>query len=192
MLADTDGNGVSDYNQCYGISTAELPSDTSSTPAQDSDGDGLDDSQESSLGTNPYDSDTDDDGLTDGFEASWGSSPTNSDSDNDGASDQTENSLRLQPGNPDTDSDGLADGFEVSYTGSLTLSANDADSGDDGISDYLKTNCARGRKKCIKGPWIMAVEEPGDCLASAVILVRCLQVWFRKLESLYRPGPWCL
>jgi len=85
MLADTDGNGVSDYNQCYGISTVELPSDTSSTPAQDSDGDGLDDSQESSLGTNPYDSDTDDDGLTDGFEASWGSSPTNSDSDNDGA-----------------------------------------------------------------------------------------------------------
>ena len=36
---------------------------------QDSDLDGLDDSEEAQLGTDPLDADTDDDGLTDGFEA---------------------------------------------------------------------------------------------------------------------------
>ena len=36
---------------------------------QDSDLDGLDDSEEAQLGTDPFDADTDDDGLTDGFEA---------------------------------------------------------------------------------------------------------------------------
>ena len=49
--------------------------------AGDSDGDGLSDSEEASLGTDPYDADTDGDGYEDGDEVAEGSDPTNA---NDG------------------------------------------------------------------------------------------------------------
>lgn len=64
VLSDTDSNGISDYNQYYGIPTPEPPPPDTT----DTDGDGLLDSAETSLGTHPSDSDTDDDGLSDGTE----------------------------------------------------------------------------------------------------------------------------
>lgn len=70
--------------------------------AADSDGDGLTNAQEATLGTNHLDADTDDDGISDGVE----------DANQNGTLDSTE----TDPTNPDTDSDGLTDGLELGNT----------------------------------------------------------------------------
>ncbi|MHA2281613.1 MAG: binary toxin-like calcium binding domain-containing protein, partial [Promethearchaeota archaeon] len=96
----------------------------------DSDGDGLTDSFEIEIGTNPNKLDSDNDTLPDGVELSeYGTFPTNPDSDNDGLSDGEEVSyfegkfvdplgdydLDNLPHvlDPDSDNDGLLDGEEV-------------------------------------------------------------------------------
>lgn len=57
----------------------------------DTDGDGLPDSEESILGTDPSNPNSDDDGLSDGDEVNtYGTDPLDSDSDNDGLSDGKE------------------------------------------------------------------------------------------------------
>ena len=56
----------------------------------DSDGDGLTDEQEYTLGYDPLVPDMDDDGLLDGFEAAHGLDPANGDSDGDGTPDGDE------------------------------------------------------------------------------------------------------
>ena len=84
----------------------------------DSDGDGLDDSMETSVGTDPNDPDSDDDDVIDGDEVSW-----NQDTDNDGLV----NAL-----DPDSDADGLDDGEEMSLGTSMVLTDSDAD----GLGDY--------------------------------------------------------
>jgi hypothetical protein len=56
----------------------------------DSDNDGLTDTQEADLGTDPDNADTDGDGLEDGAEVSLGTDPTVSDTDGDGYSDGEE------------------------------------------------------------------------------------------------------
>ncbi|MFH0987748.1 MAG: thrombospondin type 3 repeat-containing protein [Parcubacteria group bacterium] len=63
------------------------------TTAQDSDSDGLSDTEEAALGTNPYKTDSDDDGLSDYDEAKV---------------------YHTNPINPDTDVDTYLDGEEVS------------------------------------------------------------------------------
>ena len=67
----------------------------------DTDGDGLDDGDEITLGTDPNDSDTDNDGLNDGSEVNtYGTDPLLSDTDGDGVSDGIEISLGTDPLNP--------------------------------------------------------------------------------------------
>ena len=56
----------------------------------DTDGDGLTDEEEYTLGCDPLDPDTDGDGLLDGFEAEHGLDPTNEDTDGDGTPDGDE------------------------------------------------------------------------------------------------------
>ncbi|XXF76448.1 Ig-like domain-containing protein [Myxococcaceae bacterium GXIMD 01537] len=68
----------------------------------DTDGDGLTDSVEATLGTNPNDDDSDDDGVLDG----------NEDANHNGVVDAGETSPLLA----DTDGDGLADGTELGLT----------------------------------------------------------------------------
>ena len=58
--------------------------------AVDSDGDGLSDSQESALGTNPNNVDTDGDGVNDGQEVALGTNPLSLDSDGDFVTDGEE------------------------------------------------------------------------------------------------------
>ena len=65
----------------------------------DTDGDGLSDTEEGLLGTDPNDADSDDDGLSDGEEVEPGA---------DG--------YITDPNNPDTDGDGVWDGTEVGET----------------------------------------------------------------------------
>jgi hypothetical protein len=67
----------------------------------DSDFDGLSDSAELGLGTNPLDADSDDDGLTDGMEDFvYHTNPLSADSDGDGASDAAEVSAGTDPREP--------------------------------------------------------------------------------------------
>ena len=58
--------------------------------AVDTDGDGINDDDETAAGTDPDDDDSDDDGLLDGQESELGTDPLNSDSDGDGYSDRVE------------------------------------------------------------------------------------------------------
>lgn len=120
----------------------------------DSDGDGLSDSAELSLGTNPsfFDTDldslsdgdevngyktdpkkadTDEDGLTDGDEVGRGINPLLADTDGDGVKDGEEIKSNSDPKVVDTDMDGLSDGVEVL----ACTRPNDADTDDDGIID---------------------------------------------------------
>lgn len=67
--------------------TAPADVDPPDAPPADSDGDGLTDDEERSLGTDPGLSDTDDDGAEDGFEVETGTDPLNPDTDGDGFED---------------------------------------------------------------------------------------------------------
>ena len=101
----------------------------------DSDGDGLLDSQETTLGTDPNNADTDGDGISDGAEGGADTDgdgvidaldPANNnpcvpnsnaaacpDHDSDGLTNAQEAVLGTSPGNADTDGDGTADAAEV-------------------------------------------------------------------------------
>ena len=103
----------------------------------DSDGDGLLDSTESQLGTDPNSTDTDGDGLSDGDEVNiHGTDPLLLDTDFDGLSDSEEVDTYLtNPLSADTDFDGLSDGLEVNpLVGTDPLNPDtDGDSLDDGV-----------------------------------------------------------
>lgn len=81
----------------------------------DSDGDGLVDTQEAVLGTDPNNPDTDGDGLRDGDEVLiYSTDPRNRDTDADILSDFDEVTIhKTNPRLADTDGDGLSDGLEV-------------------------------------------------------------------------------
>lgn len=81
----------------------------------DSDGDGLLDSEEANLGTNPFDPDSDKDGLTDFQEVrTHKTDPLNPDSDYDGLNDGSEVLIyTTNPLDQDTDDGGVYDGHEV-------------------------------------------------------------------------------
>jgi hypothetical protein len=77
----------------------------------DDDDDGLLDSQEALLGTDPLDTDSDDDALSDFDEVNVHSTePLDDDSDDDGLLDGAEVSIKTDPNDPDTDGDSVCDG----------------------------------------------------------------------------------
>ncbi len=119
----------------------------------DPDRDGLLNSQERMLGTNPNNADTDGDGLSDGDEVNrYHTNPLRADTDGDGLTDGAEvNTYHTNPLNRDTDGDGLSDGQEITahlnplvrdnpvpLIISLILSEDDRDN--DGIEDSVD-NC---------------------------------------------------
>jgi hypothetical protein len=118
------------------ISDMEATSSASTALAQgDNDGDGLSNSQETELGTDPANPDTDADGLSDGEEVNiFGTNPKNQDTDGDGLNDSREvRELNTSPTNPDTDGDNLNDGAEVSAGSNPLLNDTDGDGLADGI-----------------------------------------------------------
>ena len=126
VSADTDSDGVDDLTELGG--DINNPSITSGSalidilnPNNDSDGDGLVNITEASLGTDPLNVDTDGDGLSDAIEQSLGLNPSNEDTDGDGVNDANE----------DQDGDGLTNATEVL----LGTKLDDVDSDDDGIND---------------------------------------------------------
>lgn len=126
---------------------------TLSVDATDLDNDGLYDSREEELGTDPRDADSDDDGLDDGREIKLGIDSIEEDTDGDGLIDNEEVNGDTDPLTSDTDGDGLPDGEEVSLGSDPTLVDTDddrltdpkevelgtdpasADTDDDGLSD---------------------------------------------------------
>ncbi len=137
--ADTDGGGVGDGAEVLDRGTDPLdPRDDACVTAGDCDGDGLTDSQEAALGTDPTVADTDGDGLVDGEEAAWGSDPTDADSDGDGVPDGAEanGDGGSDPTRADTDGDGLCDGPEE--VPGVCVAGEDMDA--DGVVDPGETD----------------------------------------------------
>ncbi|MBI4816377.1 MAG: thrombospondin type 3 repeat-containing protein [Deltaproteobacteria bacterium] len=121
----TDGTGDSDGDNIPNYLDPEAPN-------ADTDGDGLDDDDETTLGTDPRDPDTDGDGVQDGPELAGGdpvafdptidTDPKDADTDDDGIADGEEigpgtDGVTTNPRNSDTDGDGIVDGVETSAPG---------------------------------------------------------------------------
>lgn len=109
----------------------------------DSDGDGLSDEYENSIGTDPENPDTDGDGMPDGWEVHHNFNPlindANGDADGDGLTNLEEYQWGTNPHNPDSDSDGLPDGWEVDYNfNPLDDGTTDVVNGPDGDPDNDK------------------------------------------------------
>ena len=109
LLADTDNGGVSDFAEDpngngridAGERNPNFFDDDDPAPL-DSDGDGLTDAEELTVGSDPNDADSDDDGVLDGDEHNW-----SVDTDGDGL---------INVLDPDSDNDGLTDGTERGVT----------------------------------------------------------------------------
>ncbi len=100
----------------------------------DTDGDGLTDFEEvRTYRTDPLKADTDGDGLNDFEELrTYGTDPRNPDTDNDGLNDGQEIARKTDPKNPDTDGDKLTDGDEVNVH---RTDPTNADTDGDGLPD---------------------------------------------------------
>ncbi len=136
LLLDTDGDGVSDWEEEYaGRDTDPKNPDT--------DGDGLKDKDDIACGSNPNnphtfkddvldsDIDIDEDGLTAKEEVEFGSNVFFKDWDMDELDDFQERKYGTDPNNPDTDKDGLLDGLEIKYG----FNPKNPDTDKDGILD---------------------------------------------------------
>jgi outer membrane protein OmpA-like peptidoglycan-associated protein len=112
---DTEAKLVGSISAVYRIG-AGIPQEMNVRGGElDSDSDGLLDSREADIGTDPYNPDSDEDGLSDGQEVDrYGTDPLNQDSDFDGLNDGAEVfTYRTEPLEQDTDQGGVADGHEV-------------------------------------------------------------------------------
>ncbi len=137
--SDTDDGGMLDGAEDLNINGRVDPNERDPLVGgdDDTDGDGLSNLEEGTVGTDPTRADTDGDGLSDSAELAGGSP------------------LLLEPEagdtNPldaDTDDDGLADGEEVLATGRLAgrtpTDPLQADSDQDGLSDGLEAGVVAG------------------------------------------------
>ncbi|MFG6161481.1 Ig-like domain-containing protein [Schaalia turicensis] len=110
----------------------ELDTVTVTVNDPDTDGDGLTDSEEEKIGTDPNNPDTDGDGINDGDEVNGTKNPFKDDKFNkDGKPGNTD------PLNPDSDGDGVNDGDEVTgkHNNGNPTNPNKADSDGDGVTD---------------------------------------------------------
>ncbi|MEE8359157.1 MAG: PKD domain-containing protein, partial [Candidatus Hydrothermarchaeales archaeon] len=138
---------VTDDNDATATDTVII---TVSRLVVDTDNDGINDTEEDRLGTDPEKADTDGDGLSD-FDEVYNikTDPLKTDTDGDGLSDglergasvagDTDISSKTDPLNPDTDGDGLTDGEEdVNKNGAVDdgeTDPNNSDTDGDGVID---------------------------------------------------------
>jgi len=124
-------DGVDDKYWSFSLGLTVVGESGSSDP----DHDGLSNSEEKQLGTDPHNPDTDGDGISDGDEVlKYHTNPLKKDSDGDGLSDYDEIfKYHTDPNKADTDGDGISDGDEVLkyHTDPLKV-----DTDGDGLSDY--------------------------------------------------------
>ncbi len=153
--------GTADYYK-DGLSNSKEKEIGTDPRNPDTDGDGLNDGEEfHSYKTDPLNPDTDGDGLKDGDEVyEYKTKPLVADSDGDGLNDGDEvNIYKTNPLKPDTDGDTLSDGDEVLKTFTNPLKADtDEDNINDGVDDcpliYGQANSERGKNGCPKAPKI--------------------------------------
>src|SRR5215216_2156740 len=109
---------------------------------QDADGDGLTDTEETGLGTDPVVADTDGDELLDGEEVkTYQTNPLVADTDDDGLPDGEEiRNRETDPRNPDTDADLLKDGDEIERDSDPKVMDTDQDGLGDGVEVNLGTD----------------------------------------------------
>lgn len=166
LVADAAGEPLDDWLERYvnGTDNPPVPDDpelyTVMEFGEDTDGDGLSDSREMSLrtqpllvdsegdnltdleeveefGTDPRVRDSDGDGLLDGREVEIGTDPLSRDTDGDGLADEREVNGSTDPILADTDEDGLDDGAELEEYGT---DPTDPDTDDDGLEDGEEVN----------------------------------------------------
>ena len=103
--ADTDADGLTDYQEILFLNTDPRKEDTDgngvSDKDEDTDNDGISNLNEFKIGTNPLKFDTDEDDITDDEERVIGTDPLNEDTDGDGASDGWEKKNGFDPLNAD-------------------------------------------------------------------------------------------
>jgi hypothetical protein len=142
---DIDGDGLTN-SQEIGYMRCSDPL------SPDSDGDGLWDGMEVSLGTGPCTADTDGDGMNDGFEVAHGFDPLNADennnqkldglddSDMDGLINTLEFTYGTDPREEDSDGDGADDGVEIAQRSDPNSEADNGEAPlDDGLEPFLLT-----------------------------------------------------
>jgi Bacterial TSP3 repeat len=140
---DDDGDGLTNADE-YGVYGTSVQN-------ADSDGDGVADGYEVSVGYNPLALDSDGDGLSDYDEINQadqasGYDQGSGDADGDGLTDGYEGQVSLtDPYTADTDGDGLSDGKEINLTGTDPFRA---DSDNDGKLD-----------SCDRDPWVFDAGE---------------------------------
>lgn len=122
-MQDSDGDGFNDADELYGVNVfielangeVKVVSVTSDPNKADTDGDGLTDKEELSIGSNPRSTDTDGDGISDYIEFNVSYSDTNAqDTDLDTITDDLEhNFYHTSPLLADSDGDQLSDYEEI-------------------------------------------------------------------------------
>ncbi|MFZ4774281.1 MAG: fibronectin type III domain-containing protein [Terrimicrobiaceae bacterium] len=145
-MADEDGlpDWAENFDDADGLSGLDEYLVYGTNPlVPDTDGDGIPDGMEVSVGFDPraatdLDRDSDGDGLIDRLEFVWQTLPLNPDTDNDGLSDGVEVDSKTNPLLPDTDNDGLPDGREVQSGLNPLLDDRNLDADDDGLSNLAE------------------------------------------------------
>lgn len=145
IAEDTNGIELTGPEDIVAVFIADNP---------DLDGDGILNTDEAVLGTDPTNPDTDGDGINDGVEVTNGTNPldpcdpndTDCDDDGDGLTNGDEATAGTDPNNPDTDGDGFDDNNEVT-NGTNPLDPCDPDDSDpicqidtdgDGLTDSFE------------------------------------------------------
>lgn len=143
IIADTDGDGLSDWAEIFTHGTDPLDVDTDDdgdwdgvdadplvyfVACTDCDSDGVTDSLEAGLNLDPTDADTDDDGLNDGdeeingFNLAYNLITTAGATEyHDGTNASTIQNFILEGDNTDTDGDGLLDSFEIYWSNEASV-----------------------------------------------------------------------
>ena len=115
--ADTDGDGLNDYDEIYLYNTDPTKADSDGNGINDYDDDvdkdGLSLREELELGTDYFNPDSDKDGISDGEEVKNGTDPLKADTDDDGFDDSEEKEFNTDPLKADTDGNGIIDSEEL-------------------------------------------------------------------------------